>query len=235
MLKNLLILKVLLLLSIEVTAQLPRSLVKPVRRVSVFDDYEGSVYERASYKSGKVIDEVSGNYEAKLRYNIYTDALEYKSNSNLFELHKRKTVSAQIEEDYFYYCNFKTERGLKKDGYYILVELHNNYRIYKKYELIIKEPQKNTMTQLSEPGSIKQMITYYIEERGIIVELPMKKKEFLAVFNDKENELVKYMKKEKIRLRKEEDLIRIVARYNALKNMESNRPQSLLSNRVQNN
>ena len=42
-------------------------------------------------------------------------------------------------------------------------------------------------------------------------------------------------KKEKIKLKKEEDLTRLVAKYKALKNMEVNQPQSLLSNRVQNN
>ena len=230
MLKNLLTIALLFLLCFKVSAQLPRSIMKPVQRVSAFDDYDGTIYERPSYKVGQVTDEMSGNYTAELRYNIYTDAIEYKSDSDVYELYKRKTLNVRIEDDYFYYCEFKTDRGLKRDGYYILVELHDRYRIYKKYELIIKEPQKNTMTQLSEPGSIKQTTTYYIEERGTIVELPMKKKELLSVFRDKENELEEYMKKEKIRLKKEEDLIRLVARYNAIKNMDNSSTKSLLSN-----
>ena len=52
----------------------------------------------------------------------------------------------------------------------------------------------------------------------------------LALFNDKEEELKKYFKKEKIRLGKEEDLIRLVARYNALKSSDSLASKSLLSN-----
>ena len=233
--KNLLAISILLALYIEVSAQLPKSILKPVQRVSVFDDYDGTIYERLSYKISYVTDEISGNYTAELRYNIYTDAIEYKSDSNVYELNKRNTLSVRIEDDYFYYCEFRTDRGLKRDGYYVLVELNDTYRIYKKYELIIKEPQQNTMTQLSEPGSIKQTTTYYLEERGTVVELPMKKKDLLSIFSDKENELEEYMKKEKIRLKKEEDLIRLVARYNAIKNMDDRSSKSLLSNKYTGN
>ena len=87
----------------------------------------------------------------------------------------------------------------------------------------------------SQVGKIQIVESYFFEEKGIIIELPDNKKELVAVFSDKEEELKEYVKNEKIKPRKQEDLIKFVAKYNALKNLEINQPQSLLSNRVQNN
>ncbi len=227
--------KVLLLLFLAISttlfAQLPRNLLTTAERVSTFDEFDGSIYMKGRYKESSVIDEKSGTYDTKLKYNIYTDALEFSQGSKLFNIVKVPTTHARIDGDYFYYCDFKSQRGLKRDGYYVLVELTDKYRIYKKFTLKIKEPTHNSLTQAEDPGLLRMITTYYLEESGVIMELPMNKKDMLAAFSDKGNELKEYLKTEKIRLKKEEDLIRLVARYNALKSTDSNPSQSLLSNR----
>ncbi len=216
-------------------AQLPKSLMNPVEEDNPYYDYAGSIYMSSRFKESSVIHEKSTTYDAKLRYNIHTDAIEHKSGSELFELKKNPTTHARIDDDYFYYCNFKNQRGLNREGYYILVELNDKYRIYKKLSLDIKDPseQATVNIRVAETGKIVINTTYYVEENNIILELPMNKKEILAVFSDKQEELSQYIKKSKIRLRKEEDLIRFVARYNALKSSGSEPTQSLLSNLIQ--
>ncbi|WP_062056499.1 hypothetical protein [Aquimarina longa] len=233
--------KILLLICLVASstlfAQLPRDLLTPIPKTYLYEDYNGSIYLNNRYKEASVIDERSGTFDAKLKYNIHSDALEYNSGSELYEVNKNPTVHVRIDGNYFYYCDFENQRGSSRTGYYILVELNDRYRIYKKVTLKIKEPQKS-VAQIGpppEPGSIKAITTYYLEESGVIMELPMNKKEMLAAFSDKENELKEYLKKEKIRFKKEEDLIRLVARYNALKSSDSSPSRSLLSNRGQNN
>ncbi len=214
-------------------AQIPSSLLVPTSKISSYDDYEGSIYMKFRYKESSVIDEKSSAFDAKLKYNIYTDALEFVSKSgDLFELVKNPTIHARIDGDYFYYCDFKSQRGIDRRGYYVLVELTDRYRIYKRFTLEIKDPKEQAAVSsgVAEPGSIRMNTSYFIEEAGVIMELPLNKKEMLAAFSDKENELKEYLKKEKIRLKKEEDLIRFVARYNALKSDEVSQNRSLLSN-----
>lgn len=218
-------------------AQIPTSLLVSASRVSMYDEYSGSIYRKSSYKESSVIDEKSSAFDAKLKYNIYTDGLEFVSKSgDLFELVKKPTIHARIDGDYFYYCNFKNQRGLNREGYYVLVELTDRYRIYKRFTLKIKDPEKRGVVSssssgdISESGSIALITTYYIEESEVIMELPLNKKEMLAAFSDKESELKEYLKKTKIRMKKEEDLIRFVARYNALKSDETSQNRSLLSN-----
>ncbi|WP_378181834.1 hypothetical protein [Aquimarina sp. SS2-1] len=213
-------------------AQLPQSLLEPTTRVSTFDEYDGSIFESLRYKDASVIDEKSGTFDTKLRYNAYTDALQHKDGSNLFELVKSPTTHARIDGDYYYYCDFKTQRGLKRPGYYVLVELNERYRIYKKYSVKITEPNaKGSVSGTAAPGKVQIKTKYFLEERGVIMELPMNKKEILAALGDKEEELKAYIKKERIKVRKEEDLIRLVSRYNALKSSDANPSRSLLSTR----
>jgi len=112
-----------------------------------------------------------------------------------------------------------------------LIELTDQYRIYKRLTLDITDPEEKgpVSSGITAPGNVKTITTYYIEESGIIMELPMNKKGLLATFSDKQNELKEYIKKGKIRVRKEDDLIRLVARYNALKSDETSQNRSLLS------
>jgi hypothetical protein len=233
--------RVLLLLCLAASsalfAQLPKNLLVPTTKVSAYDNYNGSIYMKTHYKESSIIDEKSGTFDAKLKYNIYSDALEYNSKSELYEVVKNQTVHARINSDYFYYCEFQNQRGIHKSGYFILVELTDKYRIYKKLTLKVKDPEEKgkIINGLPEPGFIKTITTYYLEESGVIMELPINKKEMLATFNDKESELKNYLKKKKIRLSKEEDLVRLVARYNALKSSDSIPSQSLLSNTDRNN
>ncbi|MHA7056015.1 hypothetical protein ACWGOQ_0002260 [Aquimarina sp. M1] len=213
-------------------AQLPQSLLKPTERLSTFDEYDGSIFESLRYKDASVIDEKSGTFDTKLRYNAYTDALQHKKGSDLFELVKSTTTHARIDGDYYYYCEFKTQRGLKRPGYYVLVELNERYRIYKKYVVKITEPdKKGSVSGTATPGKVQIRTDYFLEERGTIMELPTSKKEILAALGDKEEELKAYMKKERIKVRKEEDLIRLVSRYNALKSTGANPSRTLLSTR----
>ena len=213
-------------------AQVPASILQYTQEFPMYEEYDGSIYLQNKFVESSIIDETSsGTYDSELRYNIYTDAVEYKENSELFELSKNPKIQARIGEDYFYYCQFKTQRGVDREGYYILVELHDQYRIYKRYEVKIKDPVKmDVYNGTPEPGSIRKKVNYFLEENDIIVELPLDKKEILTTaFSDKSDELKQYIKKEKIRLKKEEDLVRLVAKYNALKNLSSSPSNRLLS------
>lgn len=230
------LLLICLALSSTIFAQLPRDLLRPISKDYTFDEYNGSIYMKSNYKESSVIHEKSGTFDAKLKYNIHSDALEYSIGEQLFEVSKSPVIHARIDGDYFYYCDFETQRGVDRSGYYVLVELTDTYRIYKRFSVKIKEPRTTVVVGTPiEPGSIRMKTKYYLEESGVIMEIPMNKKGMLAAFNDKESELKEYLKKEKIRLRKEEDLIRLVARYNSLKNADSSFSRTLIGNAEDNN
>ncbi|GAA3508685.1 hypothetical protein GCM10022393_20340 [Aquimarina addita] len=211
-------------------AQLPQSLLQTAKDVPLFDGYQGSIYKTLGYRDASLIDEKSGSFDAPLRYNIYSDLIEHQKGNEQFAIVRNKTTHARIDGEYFYYCDFKNQRGSDVPGYFVLIELHDDYRIYKKYSIDVKKPQqRSTPSGTDTPGKLATKITYFLEENSVIMELPLDKKGILGVLSDKETELKEYIKKEKIKVRKEEDLIRLVSRYNALKRSESGPSGSLLS------
>jgi len=228
---RILIISLFLSITATLSAQLPRSVYRLTHEITSYDDYDGSIYMRSNSKESTIIDEKLGTFNIKLKYNVYKDALEFNQNSKLFEVIKAPTVHVRIGDEYFYYCEFKTKKGHHRKGYYILVEMNDKYRIYKKYTLKITESSDNPAVASDNPGEIRVNTTYFVEENDVVVELPMNKKEILETFKDKALELSTYLKKERIRLRKEEDLIRLVAKYNALKSIDADSSQSLLGNR----
>jgi len=231
------ILQILLFLTTSaLLAQLPQELLRTTQETKFFDSYAGSVYTNKKYQNASIIAEKKGTYDVPLRYNIFNDALEYAEGSKLYEIIKSPTTQVRIDDDYFYFCTFKNEHGRRTNGYYVLVELNEQYRIYKKYDLKITEPKAmDADTGSSQIGKLKKTTTYFLEENGTITKLPTKKSDLLAVFSDKKDELKKYIKKEKLKVKKPEDLVKLVSKYNALKNIDATPSQSLLSNRAQNN
>ena len=63
MIKNLLTIALLFLLCFEVSAQLPRSIMKPVQRVSAFDDYDGTIYDEPVEGTRKGLEYLSKSYK----------------------------------------------------------------------------------------------------------------------------------------------------------------------------
>lgn len=226
------------LVTTTIFAQLPETIIEPAKKVDLFDNYKGSIHKFKKHKEAIVIDESTGTFNGKLNYNIYLDIIEYINKDDVHQLVKSPTVYANIKGDYFYYCNFKNSRGQKREGYYILVEHSNTYSVYKRYSLKITPPDELDIDPLTggiPSGDLKTVTTYYLEENGSILELPVGKKDLLATLSDKQEELKKYMSEEKINPKKEEGLLKLVSRYNALKSQSTNPTRSLLSNTGQNN
>jgi len=220
----------------SLVGQVPQSLITPTEKMEKYERYIGSIYKEDK-GSGSLTDEKSGTYDADLQYNMFTDALEYVEGTTSYKIAEATTTHANIGGELYYYCDFKNPRGLDRKGYYVLVDMQDHYRIYKKYSVKVTEADEkeiDPMTGKPERGRIRDIVTYYIEIKGKIIELPDSKKAFLAVFEDKKDELKNYMKRKSLKIKKEEDMVQLVARYNALKasqhNQFNNSAYTLLNN-----
>ncbi|MDH7448152.1 hypothetical protein [Aquimarina sp. 2201CG14-23] len=219
----------LIVFSPALFAQLPETLLESIDRTEIYRDYEGSIYTHMRYKDANVIDENTGAYRAKLRYNALSGQIEYKKGSKLYTIVKTPKVHVRINKDYYYYSKFRDQRGLEREGYYILVDLNDKYKIYKKYTTKIKEPLMSNVI-VKEKGSMSIVSTYYLEKDGNILELPQKNEELLSTLGDSSSELKDFIVAEKIRLKKEDDLVRLISKYSALKNMNNDTSKGLITN-----
>lgn len=213
-------------------AQLPTSMIQRAKRIVKYNDYTGSIYRSINYVDASVIQENAGAFDGKVRYNIHSDRMEYESDNDLYEIKKQENIHVKLGSEYYYYCRFTDLEGYNQHGYYVMIELTDNYRIYKKYYTKIINPSVKSAVnnQLPEAGKIRVKVAYFLEEDNLVVELPMNKKALIEQFSDKKDQLLSYAKQQKIRFKKEEDLIRLISKYNALKNEDEGQSRSLLSN-----
>ncbi len=226
----------LLLVTSSLFAQLPEMLIEPLVKTKLFEKYDGSIWKQRKFIESKISNENIGDFIVNLRYNIYTDAMEFSNNSKeLYTLKENIDTTIKLEDDEYHYCEFKTERGQNRSGYYILVELNDSYRVYKKYRVEITKVSKASYSGIvvassNSLGSIHLKTTYYIEENGAVMGLPTEKKEILAILDNESEVLKKLMKKEKLRMKKEEDVLRVVSQYNTMRKSNDS-SKSLLVNR----
>ncbi len=221
-------------------AQLPTSIIEPIDENTSYENYIGSIWKNRKFKNSKTSNPELGDHTAELRYNVFTDDIEYLelNTKALFRIKPDINNRIQIEHEEYYYCFFKTQRGQNRKGYYVLVELNDAYRVYKRYTLSITnyEAGNNSFTGFAlstskNEGTIKLIVTYYIEEDGKVMEIPVNKKELLALIDDDTAHLKEFIKKEKLKTKKEDDLLRVVAKYNAKQKSGGNISKSLLTNR----
>jgi len=183
---------------------------------------KGSPYENSIFVPGKATNELTNTSKIfYLRYNIYNDAIQMKENlsdENGVDLIKSVHIYAVINNKEYHFKDFYDEKKNKKQGYFILISKEANSRLYlrKTQKFVDKEVTKDPYGS-GAPAAFLDYQNYYFEVEGLLVPIPKKRKDFSKQFSENEAELNKFMKKEKINLKLESDLIKLFKYYNSLK------------------
>lgn len=152
------------------------------------------------------------------RYNASEDEIEIKNNANdtqFSALAKDPNISVKIGLETYVLVPLK---GSNADGgYFNVLYKGENYDLYKKVTARFVEP-KPAATSYSQPTkpSFAKNTTYYMVENGSFYELPTGKSKILSVFNKKKNEIKSFVKKNKLDVKKEKDLAKVVEEFDRL-------------------
>lgn len=191
----------------------------PVKKQTRISDIEGSPYLNDTYQSGKIVTTGHITYVGvQLRYNLYSDNFEYKvPGQDALELSNPSSIKEVIMPYgaflYLPYINMMNTRSfgfLKKlnDGK-AMVLIH-----YVVHFIPAKEPGAY---QQPEPprfaGNQKFYFLYFGNKPAIRV---TNKKEILDALPAHRQAIQKYMKKEKFKARKQDDLVKLMYYYNTL-------------------
>ena len=183
---------------------------------------KGSVYIQKSFMPAKL--SLSDNKIYNLKYNAYSDEIEIENeggkpgalNKNIDDLLIVFTLGNKTYEA----IDYVDEEGKTSRGYFVHVNNANS-----KHQLLIKEtiqfldrkPAKNSYDK-TKPAQFKRLEDQYYISNGskAVVEFPKKKKDFPKVFPDKHKDILSFMKKNKIKTSKEEDLVELINYINTL-------------------
>lgn len=110
--------------------------------------------------------------------------------------------------------------NLKFGFFKILAKNDKTFLLSKQFVKFYPEVKPKSNYETLKPAKFeRKQDAYYIKlsDQDIVIELPTRKSKFLDVFNSKSNSVKSFIKKERLGIKKEEDLIKIFNFYVSLK------------------
>lgn len=182
-------------------------------------EIEGSPYLEKEFVSGFIYNDSQKQYYGfQLRYNVYNDEIEIHNieDNSVSALLKNPDYSCTMHNRHFKYIQFNTTNAIGADGYFI--ELNKGkMKLLMKYNCKYSsgKPSLNSIVE-SIPPSFKISKKYYVQEDDSIILLPTRKKKILELFDNYDNEVDSYIKKNKLNVKEERDITRIISYYNSI-------------------
>lgn len=182
------------------------------RSILKVSDIEGSPYLDKSFVKGSVITRDSIQYQnVPLRYNVYNDEFEFKVDEEKYLVisEPASILQIRIEDAVFIY--------LKKDNKYGYYQLLNDDKIKLLLRYNVKFRQANVtngINQARPPKFNRGSDTYYLQIGYNEPQQIKNKKDINLIFGSKNNTIQELIKKEKLDVRKEGDLLKFVKLLN---------------------
>ena len=185
-----------------------------------FDKIEGSAYINEIFVPAKM--STAKNKVFSVRYNAFNDEMEIKGeNDIIYGIDKnRKDILIHFSNPKQTYQTFNytiDNQGLL--GYFVKLNFDSELLLLKKESTIyVEEKISKTTYGASKPAHFKRAQDKYFIKIGKnnAIELPKNKKEIAKLFPEFEKETLSFIKKNKIKLKNETDLLELIEYLNSL-------------------
>lgn len=147
-----------------------------------------------------------------VKYNLVDDEMEVKLSATktiiLDNSFKKYTIVFKESKETFVTLN---EAGKKDPSYFIEIKKTDNISLYKKKTKNFIQATKATDNYSKDKparfSKLEEVFYVQLTSDGSVTELPKKRKAFLKLFQNNKSEIEGFIKKNKLKLDKEEDLI----------------------------
>ncbi len=155
------------------------------------------------------------NNKAFLRYNIFLDEMEFVKDNQIYFLHKEPKMTISFKSLNKKYVTFKESEKL---GFYVEENLGVSKLLSK--EVVVFKEAKKAQTSYGSDSSAdykKKKDIYFFSFDGVnVIKVPRKKKKFYTLFGENSSKIKKFIKKERLKIKKKKDLKKIINYYNTL-------------------
>ncbi|WP_321374764.1 hypothetical protein [uncultured Draconibacterium sp.] len=181
-------------------------------------DIKGSPYLNKAFEEASIFTTTKVQFKAvPLRYNIYTDMIEFETPDNTVAALAAPEIVEKIEFKDFTlaYVPYMSLNKMKR-GFFQVLELGST-SLYLKPVVQFEPPQEPGAYAEAKPAEFNRKTDdFYIRFGMEAAELVGNKKELVLLFPDHQKEIESFIKSKKIKTRKAEDLKELVTYYNSL-------------------
>ncbi|APG65543.1 hypothetical protein LPB136_09305 [Tenacibaculum todarodis] len=159
--------------------------------------------------------------DLKARYNAHQDYFEVlrKGQTKYF------TVKSPLKLTFVYtnkvYAAFNKSENQNEKTFYVIKHEDPSFKILLKENILLKEEveAKTGYGSYTPPTFKRKKDTNFVKFKNSdeVIEIPTKTKKFLEIVSNKSKEVKTFIKKNKLKLKKEKDLIKIFKYYTSLK------------------
>ncbi len=177
---------------------------------------QGSPYIYEDFVLGKVFVKGQDPYRGLLRYNAYQDGIEMKTDRGVITLLKRDYLSAELNGELYLIEDYRYNDAIRK-GYFVEKNKGKARLLLKQVKEFIEERTATSSYAKDQPAKFQDDNSYYIITEGKPgVEVKLRSKDILAALPDHRKEVEAFAKKNKNKMKSEEDVIQVLAYYNSL-------------------
>ena len=177
---------------------------------------EGSAYLDTNFVPGTVtVNDTTQFKGVPLRYNIYSDKIEFMTeNNHILEISNSTGSYTFTFENQFFENKQYIYDGEKQQGILQLL-VDGTFKLYKKYRIEFETATKAKGFQDPKPDRFeREKDRYFISVKEGTPKLVMRKKDLKNILKPHVAKIDSYIKDEKIKVRSEEDLIQLIEHCN---------------------
>ncbi len=175
-----------------------------------YADFEGSPFLNSDFDIGQIKLKNRKIYEGLLRYDIYADQIEFKTaDGNIYAVKNPEVLGEITINSSHFICFNKIEENSLEGIYEVLAD--GEYLLIEKHQVELKDPIAAKPYVEAKPASFstKKSKYFILNLEGRFIEIKTKK-DLIALDTKKHDELKSYIKKNKIKISRKEDLISFV-------------------------
>jgi hypothetical protein len=182
------------------------------------DEVEGSPHEKENFEIGTVITKSEIVYEnVPLRFNIYSNDVEFKTeDGTIFFLASPEIIDhVLIGQDKYIYAPYALGNRMLRGYFKVLSE--GKVSLLLKLNMNLKQAELPQAYKEAQPARfIRSMDEFFIRIPPSEAHKFTNKKELTSILNDKTTEIEGFIKKNKTRFNKQDEIKELVDYYNSL-------------------
>ena len=187
------------------------------RNLTKMNEIQGTPYLNIEYEVGTILNSAGILYRnVPLRYDCFNDVLEFKRNDKAYSLDPKETVKkAEFGGKVFVYKVFEKDGGTGKSYFEEVVK--GKAALFSRYSINYHEAEQGNGIIDSKPARFGDLLeTYYISIDSLPAKKILNNKKLVEILGDKKNEVGAFISKQKLSVKKKDDLKKIVSWYNSL-------------------